>query len=48
MPGCRKCGIVIEPGVTNLKLINNKISGHPEKDILDNSKNQEPTADSAY
>jgi polygalacturonase len=44
----QKSGIVIEPGVTNIKMINNKISGHTEKDIVDNSKSLKPTADSAY
>jgi polygalacturonase len=44
----QKGGIVIEPGVSNIKMVNNKISGHPEQDIVDNSKNPKPTADSAY
>jgi polygalacturonase len=44
----QKSGIVIEPGVSNIKLVNNKISGHPEQAIVDNSKSLKPTADSAY
>jgi polygalacturonase len=44
----QKVGIVIEPGVSNVKMVNNKISGHPEQAIVDNSKSVKPTADSAY
>ena len=44
----QKNGFVIEPGVSNIKLINNKTSGHPEKDIQDNSKSAQPTSDSNY
>jgi hypothetical protein len=44
----QKNGIVIEPGVTNIKLINNKITGHPEQAISDNSKSAQPTSESNY
>jgi len=44
----QKNGIVIEPGVTNIKMINNKISGHPEQAISDNSKSAQPTSESNY
>lgn len=44
----QKNGFVIEPGVTNIKMINNKLSGHPEQAIVDNSKSAKPTSDSNY
>jgi len=44
----QKNGIVIEPGVSNIKLINNKITGHPEQAISDNSKSAQPTSESNY
>ena len=37
----QKNAVFLEPGVTRVQMINNKISGHPENAILDNSKSSD-------